>query len=159
MLFRSLLSSIESIQNCSCCDYKIYPIFRCTTCEFALDIKCTTLPQVIGYKQHDHPFTLYYIAEDDSDKYYCDICEEERDPKHWFYYCVNCSYPAHPKCILGKHPKCKFGVSHTFDSHPHPLTFIVETKDHPQCNRCNGSCVELIYQCAPCNFNMHYNCL
>ncbi|KAF3944603.1 hypothetical protein CMV_028947 [Castanea mollissima] len=104
---RLLLSSIESRHNCSCCDSKISPIFRCTTCEFALDFKCATLPQTARYKQHEHPFTLRYIAEDDSGKYYCDICEEERDPKHWFYYCAKCDYPAHTKCILGKHPNCK----------------------------------------------------
>ncbi|XP_075658675.1 uncharacterized protein LOC142628460 [Castanea sativa] len=104
---RLLLSSIESKHNCSCCDSKISPIFRCTTCDFALDFKCATLPQTARYKQHEHPFTLRYIAEDDSGEYYCDICEEERDPKHWFYYCANCDYPAHTKCILGKHPNCK----------------------------------------------------
>ena len=102
-----LLSSIESEQNCSCCDSKIYPIFRCTTCEFALDFKCATLPQTTKYKQHEHPFTLFYTAEDDSGEYYCDICEEERDPKHWFYYCADCNYPAHTKCILGEDPNDK----------------------------------------------------
>ncbi|KAF3964699.1 hypothetical protein CMV_011046 [Castanea mollissima] len=104
---RLLLSSIESKHNCSCCDSKISPIFRCTTCDFALDFKCATLPQTARYKQHEHPFTLRYIAEDDSGEYYCDICEEERDPKHWFYYCANCDYPAHTKCILGKNPNLK----------------------------------------------------
>ena len=73
-------------QNCSCCDSKIYPIFRCTTYEFALDFKCATLPQTARYKQQEHLFTLSYTAEDDSSEYYCDICEEERNPKHWFYY-------------------------------------------------------------------------
>ena len=102
-----LLSSIKSPQNCSCCDSKTYPIFRCTTCEFALDFKCATLPLTARYKQHEHLFTLCYTAEDDSGEYYCDICEDERDPKHWFYYCVDCSYPAHTKCILGKNPNLK----------------------------------------------------
>ena len=104
---RLLLSSIESEHNCSCCDSKISPIFRCTTCDFALDFKCATLPQTTRYKQHEHPFTLCYTAEDDSGEYYCDICEEERNPKHWFYYCANCNYPAHTKCILGKYPNIK----------------------------------------------------
>ena len=104
-----LLSSIESEQNWSCCDSKIYPIFRCTTCEFALDFKCVTLPQTTKYKQHEHkhPFALYYTIEDDSGEYYCDICEEERDPKYWFYYYANCDYPVHPKCILGENPNLK----------------------------------------------------
>uniref|UniRef100_A0A7N2L4F8 DC1 domain-containing protein n=1 Tax=Quercus lobata TaxID=97700 RepID=A0A7N2L4F8_QUELO len=99
-----LLSSIKSKHNCSCCDSKISPIFRCTTCDFALDFKCATLPQTARYKQHEHSFTLCYTAEDDSGEYYCHICEEERNPKHWFYYCENCDYPAHTKCILGEDP-------------------------------------------------------
>lgn len=105
---RLILSSIESGQNCSGCDSNIYPIFRCTTCAFALDFKCATLPHTTRYGQHEHAFTLNYTAEDDSGEYYCDICEEERVPKHWFYYCVDCSYPAHPKCILGKNLNHKF---------------------------------------------------
>ena len=145
-------------QNCSCCDSKIYPIFRCTTCEFALDFKCATLPQTTRYKQHEHPFTLCYTAEDDSGEYYCDICEEERNSKHWFYYCVNCDYPIHPKCILGKYPTIKFGSAYEFSFHPHPLTFIEETKDHLKCNHCGHTCTKLFYQCAQCNFNRHRNC-
>nr|XP_023883350.1 uncharacterized protein LOC111995663 [Quercus suber] len=143
-----LLSSIESKQNCFGCDSKIYPIFRCTTCEFSLDFKCATLPQTISYKQHEHPFTLCYTAEDNSGEYYCDICEEERDPKHWFYYCANCDYPLHPKCILGKYPNIKFGSAYKFDCHPHPLTLIEETKDYHKCSICRGTCTELFYQCA-----------
>ena len=156
---RLILSSIESYQNCSCCDSEIYPIFRCTTCEFALDFKCATLPHTTRYGQHDHPFALCYTAEDDSNEYYCDICEEERDSKHWFYYCADCSYPAHPNCILGKYPNCMFGVAYTFECHPHPLIFIEEAKDHPECDSCGIPCKELIYQCAQCNFNRHYDCV
>ena len=64
--------------------------FRCTKCEFTFDFGCATLPHIIKYKQHEYPFTLNYIAEDDSGEYYYDICEEERDyPNHWFYYVKN----------------------------------------------------------------------
>uniref|UniRef100_A0A2N9HWB1 Phorbol-ester/DAG-type domain-containing protein n=1 Tax=Fagus sylvatica TaxID=28930 RepID=A0A2N9HWB1_FAGSY len=154
-----ILSSVESKHNCSCCGFKVSPIFCCTTCDFALDFKCATLPHTTSYKQHEHPFTLRYTAEDDSGEYYCDICEEERDSKHWFYYCEDCSYPAHPKCILGKYPNCTFGVAYTFGCHSHPLTFIEETKDHPLCRSCRRPCKELIYQCAQCNYNWHYHCV
>ncbi|KAK4595895.1 hypothetical protein RGQ29_014112 [Quercus rubra] len=156
---RLILSSIASYQNCSCCDSKIYPILRCTTCEFALDFKCATLPHTTRYGQHDHPFTLCYTAENDSNEYYCDICEEERDSKHWFYYCADCSYPAHLSCILGKYPNRMFGVVYKFECHPHPLIIIEEAKDHPKCDICGDPCEELIYQCAQCNFNMHYYCV
>ena len=35
------------------------------------------------YTTKEHPFTLQYTLEDVSGKYYCDICEEERDQKPW----------------------------------------------------------------------------
>ncbi|XP_050274195.1 uncharacterized protein LOC126717063 isoform X1 [Quercus robur] len=156
---RLILSSVESSQNCSCCESRTYPIFCCTTCAFTLDFRCATLPHFTRYKQHEHPFALSYRVEDNSGKYYCDICEEERDSKYWFYYCEDCSYPAHPKCIIGKYPNYKFGGTYKFDCHSHPLTFLEETKDHPQCNECNDSCEKLIYQCAQCNFYIHKSCL
>ena len=103
-----ILSYISDKQKCSCCSNESYQVFRCTNCEFALDYKCATLPYTTRYNQHEHPFTLCYRREDDSGEYYCDICEEERNSKHWFYYCEDCSYPAHPKCILGEHSNYQF---------------------------------------------------
>ncbi|KAL4642437.1 hypothetical protein ACB092_02G018100 [Castanea dentata] len=103
-----ILSYTTHRQKCSCCSNESEQVFRCSTCEFALDYKCATLPQSARYNQHEHPFTLCYRPEDDSGEYYCDICEEERDSKQWFYYCEDCSYPAHPKCILGEYPNMKF---------------------------------------------------
>jgi hypothetical protein len=94
-----ILSSTTNAEECSACNSK-GKIFRCTKCEFTLDFGCATLPHTVGYKQHEHPFTLRYTAEDDSGEYYCDICEEERDPKLWFYYCEECSYPAIPNVFL-----------------------------------------------------------
>ena len=156
---RLYLSNTRYEQNCSSCDFESFQVYRCITCEFALDFKCATLPLTARYRQHEHPFTLSYAVEDDSGEYYCDICEEERDPKHWFYYCADCSYPAHPKCILGNYPNFKFGSAYSFYCHPHPLTFIEKTKDHPACHKCGHPCEKFIYQCAPCNFNLHRPCL
>ncbi|KAL4637156.1 hypothetical protein ACB092_03G060100, partial [Castanea dentata] len=94
---RLFLSITNYRQKCSICGSEKYRVFRCSTCEFVLDFKCATLPQTAWYYQHEHPFTLCYIPEDDS----------ERDPKQWFYYCEDCSYPAHSKRILGKLPNFK----------------------------------------------------
>ena len=96
-----ILSNATRSGKCSVCDSKGY-VFGCAECPFALDFKCATLPSSARYEQHEHSFTLQYILEDDSGEYYCDICEEKRHPKHLFYYCADCSYPAHPNCILGE---------------------------------------------------------
>jgi hypothetical protein len=76
--------------------------FDCTTCGFRLCIKCATLPLVTRHRYDTHLLYLTYAAEDNSEEYYCQICEEERDGKLWFYYCKICDFAAHPQCILGR---------------------------------------------------------
>uniref|UniRef100_A0A2N9GQG9 Phorbol-ester/DAG-type domain-containing protein n=1 Tax=Fagus sylvatica TaxID=28930 RepID=A0A2N9GQG9_FAGSY len=62
---RLILSNTPYTQTCNGCDSKSYNVFRCTTCGFALDFRCATLPLIARYEQHEHPFTLCYTAEDD----------------------------------------------------------------------------------------------
>ena len=76
-------------QKCNIYGFERYQVFCCTACDSVLDFKCATA----WYYQHEHPFTLCYAPEDDTSEYCCNICEEERDPKQWFYYCQDCSYP------------------------------------------------------------------
>ena len=95
-----IFSSTTNDKECSAYNSK-GRIFCCTKYEFTLDFGRATLPHTVKYKQHKHPFTLSYIAEDDSDEYFCNICEEKRDSKHLFYYCEECSYLTHLKCIFG----------------------------------------------------------
>ena len=104
---RLYLSNTNTKQECSSCGEYRYRVFCCATCEFVLDFRCAALPQTACNNQHEHPFILCYKPEDDSGEYYCDICEEERDPKQWFYYCADCNFPAHLECILGKKPNVK----------------------------------------------------
>jgi hypothetical protein len=159
-----ILSSTTNAEACSACKSES-KIFRCTKCEFTLDFGCATLPLTIEYKQHEHPFTLRYTAEDDSSEYYCDICEEERDSKLWFYYCEECSYPAHPKCIFGKYGdegdlrNVKLGSTYTSTVHQHLLTLVDKTKDLPPCHKCGIPCYEWFFECATCNFSFHYLCV
>ncbi|TYI03113.1 hypothetical protein ES332_A11G314000v1 [Gossypium tomentosum] len=44
----------------------------------------------------------YSFIEDDSGKYYCDFCEEERNPNDNIYYCQECNGQiiAHIECVL-----------------------------------------------------------
>ncbi|KAL4636793.1 hypothetical protein ACB092_03G034300 [Castanea dentata] len=156
---RLILSSTNYLQSCSSCGSESNQVFRCITCEFALDYKCATLPQTTRYKQHEHSFTPIYKVEDDFGEYYCDICEEERNSNHWFYFCADCTYPAHPKCILVKYTNFKFGGAYTFNCHQHPLTFIEEIEDPPPCHICSRPCKELIYRCVPCNCYIHLDCV
>ncbi|XP_059436022.1 uncharacterized protein LOC132168942 [Corylus avellana] len=109
-----ILSKAPYNEKCSCCDYK-GKVFKCIDCEFTLDLRCATLPRRVRYRYFEQPFKLCYNAEDDSDDndYYCDICEEKRNPKYGFYYCEDLNFYAHPKCILGKSPYMKRWASTT----------------------------------------------
>jgi hypothetical protein len=151
-----ILSSTSYSEKCSSCDSNTKGLmFRCACCEFTLNFKCVTLPHTIRYGPYDQPFILCYKDEDSSsDEYFCDICEEERDPKHWFYYCADLNFPAHPDCILGIHSYIKSA------RHEHPLK-LVDKSEHANrlCDECGSLCYGLTYKCIDCDFNLHRWCI
>ncbi|XP_040998190.1 uncharacterized protein LOC121244236 [Juglans microcarpa x Juglans regia] len=155
-----ILSTLSYYWKCSCCGLDQGYKFLCADCEFIVDFKCLTLSYTTRYREHEHPFTLCYTPEEDSGEYYCDICEEERDPTYWFYYCADCLYRTHPKCILKKFRNIKFEKACTFDIHQHPLTLVRKTEHEPLCKKCGKACTNpFSYECVKCNFNFHENCL
>jgi len=98
------LSRAPYHEKCSCCERE-GNVFKCFDCEFTLDVRCATLPHTVSYRFFEQPFKLCYKSKYDSDgEYYCDICEEERNPKHWFYSCADLCFHVHPDCILGREP-------------------------------------------------------
>ncbi|XP_035538646.1 uncharacterized protein LOC108983817 isoform X2 [Juglans regia] len=161
-----ILASSSEAKTCSACGSEGRNNFSCVDCEFTLDFKCLTQPHTMNYKKHDHPFTLCSTSEDDSGECYCDICEEKRDPKCWFYYCADCSYPAHPGCILGKYPNFNWErilisfPQRTFKRafHQNPLTVVLKTFD--RCSVCGELILgELAEECAECNLIIHEKCV
>ncbi|OMO96108.1 DC1 domain-containing protein [Corchorus olitorius] len=81
------------------------PFFRCIACDINFDLECALVPRFIKSKCHIHTLTLVdSFVEDDSGEYYCDVCEEERNPKHHVYICEECQglFVAHIECVLNK---------------------------------------------------------
>ncbi|XP_038689584.1 uncharacterized protein LOC119988572 [Tripterygium wilfordii] len=78
-------------------------VLRCKErCPFALDYGCATLPRRVKYEYDENALVLSYHGDDDSDGYpYCDICDQYRDPNHWFYGCPN-----YLECPIYLHPNC-----------------------------------------------------
>ncbi|KAK5787123.1 hypothetical protein PVK06_041775 [Gossypium arboreum] len=72
----------------------------------------TSLPSTAMHKHHKHPLDLTY--RDAMDRIYNDICEEDISPKHWFYYCRACNFPAHPKRASVQYPYIRFGNTYTY---------------------------------------------
>ncbi|KAF4356188.1 hypothetical protein G4B88_015377 [Cannabis sativa] len=50
--------------------------------------------------QQTHLILIDSIMDEDFDKYYCDACEEERNPEFRVYTCVECKYTAHIHCMI-----------------------------------------------------------
>ncbi|XP_042990015.1 uncharacterized protein LOC122317145 [Carya illinoinensis] len=153
-----ILARSSENKMCSSCGSHRKHKFSCVDCEFTLDFKCLTLPHMTNYKEHDHPFILCYTSEDNSGEYYCDICEGTRDPKCRFYYCADCSYPAHPECILEKYPNLKYERTFKYNIHQHPLALVQKTS---RCLKCGdlADFKDLAYGCAECNFIVHPWCV
>ncbi|KAJ4836483.1 hypothetical protein Tsubulata_048423 [Turnera subulata] len=115
------------------------------------------------------PQENYCVEFDDADdvpgeSYDCLICGKGRYADKWFYRCRTCNFHCHTKCLLGEYPYIKFGSTHTFECHPHPLTLLeVMTKDDlPKCSACGGEgCHTIAFECtdAKCKFVVGFSCL
>ncbi|XP_038690428.1 uncharacterized protein LOC119989151 [Tripterygium wilfordii] len=164
----SVFTQSNKCSQCTSCGKKGYRnMLRCKEqCPFALDYGCATLPRTFKYEYDEHPLVLSYHGNDDSNGYpYCDICDQYRDPNHWFYGCPNyseCPIYVHPECAHGEYPYVKLGSSiKAPDWHEHELFFIQRNEDFLPCSdMCSRSNQELSVECykADCNFSLHYRC-
>lgn len=72
-------------------------------CSFKVHLLCGLLPHLVKHECHIHALSLLdSLSEDDSGEYYCDVCEEERDPRIRLYACKECKYFAHVHCIISE---------------------------------------------------------
>ncbi|GKV34574.1 hypothetical protein SLEP1_g42937 [Rubroshorea leprosula] len=134
-------------RKCSSCGTRTGR-FRCKDGDFALCYGCVVLPRITWYKYDEHPLALTYHDDHVVDQCFCEICEEPRDPNHWFYHCKICEYSVHCFCVLGESPSVKLGLTSTYDFHPHPLTFVNEDFDYFECNECSKRCKIVFAKCS-----------
>ncbi|GLU11026.1 hypothetical protein SLE2022_277980 [Rubroshorea leprosula] len=150
---------------CGCGDYDhwVGGSFRCKDkkCNFALNYRCLMPPKTAGYKYDGHALKLTYRDDHDLSQCYCDICEEDRDPKQWFYHCADCDVSAHPKCLLWRSPFVKPGKPFRIDVHEHLVTLVKIDFYPPKCNNCGKPCRDdLSIQCTKpdCTYIIHSTC-
>ncbi|XVF62092.1 hypothetical protein PTKIN_Ptkin08bG0189600 [Pterospermum kingtungense] len=86
-----------------CCGLCGDNFYRCVECKYNFHLQCLSLSSSAIHKNHRHPLVLVdSFKEDDSEEYYCDICENERNRTHPVYYCEKCTFIAHVECVLHK---------------------------------------------------------
>ncbi|GLT35259.1 hypothetical protein SLA2020_097270 [Shorea laevis] len=165
--------------QCSGCGKEMgnYGGYKCTLAEeeenckfFALDYRCMTRPLTAEHRFHHHPLKLTYedpYKDDDGDpfQHMCEICEDRRDPKLWFYRCDECDFDAHPDCVLGDYPFIKRGSIYDYircNYHNQCLLYFQSEKyPYPKCILCDHPCKDqLALKCphSECNFALHFEC-
>lgn len=91
-------------------------VFRCVDCNLNLHLDCfpNFLPPVVKNRCHIDPLTLStrVVDDDGSGQFYCDACETERNPRHAVYYCEECEFIAHVRCVISE--VCSNSVFHCF---------------------------------------------
>ncbi|XVE62711.1 hypothetical protein DITRI_Ditri06bG0141600 [Diplodiscus trichospermus] len=116
-------------QDCNARENKEGAFYLCVKCNFNIHFRCLPAPPIAKHRYHRHFLILQTgVVEEDSGEYYCDICEEKRNPKHHIYYCKKCKYVAHMECVLKE-------VS---DSEMKKIMDLVK-----RAQRCNGKFPEL----------------
>ncbi|XP_057470628.1 uncharacterized protein LOC130759516 [Actinidia eriantha] len=107
LIFFDKANNLFECNSCGQCCYT--PFFRCFLCDFNLHVHCVSiLPRTLKYNNHVHPLTLTdspikdHADEDDNAEFYCGACEELRVLADPSYYCEECTYVAHPHCIVSK---------------------------------------------------------
>ncbi|XP_048330873.1 protein VACUOLELESS GAMETOPHYTES [Ziziphus jujuba] len=78
-------------------------LFRCFPCNFNIHSGCLPSQREVYHDDlHVHPLVLTssYKEDEYSGKFYCDVCEESRDPDYGVYCCKECKFVAHIHCAI-----------------------------------------------------------
>ena len=97
------------------------------------------------------------------EQYTCVICEKERDPSLWYYYCSICDNSANTKCVFGEYLFVQDGSTWPYDehNHSHDLKFYGKTEGYPDYSVCGRLCLGESFKCAEstCNKIVHLKCM
>lgn len=154
------ITSEQSIfQSCSICQSVTRQPFDCGKCNFFLCFHCATLPHKTQY-EHDQHFLVFssYPKDRNHKVYWCEVCEEDIDPRKGLYACDECGTALHIECLLGKDPYMKPGQSDLgWIVYVRPNTFSTR----PRCIYCERRCLYTIKLEVPhlgtlCSFECFY---
>ena len=86
-------------------DFNRIPSTPLRGCNFNLHLLCGPLPTTIKHRRHVDPLKLknFYIDDYDEDDFYCDACENRRDPRQPVYYCPQgCPFVSEVECVISE---------------------------------------------------------
>ncbi|GFZ20614.1 hypothetical protein Acr_28g0013190 [Actinidia rufa] len=92
------ISSDYKFQCKLCGDMGEHVSYNCSACRFACHASCALLHRTSKTPYHRHILTLSLSRADDQTQFYCDNCEERRNPNRWVYYCSQCDFACHVNC-------------------------------------------------------------
>ncbi|XP_010529752.1 PREDICTED: uncharacterized protein LOC104806508 [Tarenaya hassleriana] len=96
---------LRKVFKCASCREEVRnSYYRCLKCGLYFHFGCLRdaawLPSAAKHKHHQHRLTLKEYVEYGG--YYCDVCEEPRDPRHPSYGCDVCEIVVHVECIISE---------------------------------------------------------
>ncbi|PSS01765.1 Nucleoredoxin 1-1 like [Actinidia chinensis var. chinensis] len=161
-------TKLTNVTDCSACSLEFKGLaFKCGICDFIMHSDCAVLPPSLNHRYDKHPFILtYYPLPDHPAEYYCEICEDEVNPKNWFYHCVECDQSIHLYCAqeYQVYSNIKFGASFKVEGHQHPLNFVQFRDEYGSlCNYCGTRLQKYFsfspgFECGSCEFKLHLQC-
>ncbi|XP_076906269.1 uncharacterized protein LOC143562319 [Bidens hawaiensis] len=163
LLSRVKHSDYSLLILCKACDQSMNRRwgYHCPSCDFYIHVGCALLlPRVIKHKWDKHPLSLRYEpAENHINEYFCEICESEFSPWHWFYHCTTCAQSMHASCVplilqceqstyaykrifdtstVYKFLNVKFGGTLEIKGNSHRLTFVQGLEGDGMCIKCRN---------------------
>ncbi|XVF56000.1 hypothetical protein PTKIN_Ptkin06aG0081100 [Pterospermum kingtungense] len=143
---------------CDVCWDQSEIFYNCSTCDYAVDVKCALLPQFIAgdfskihHSSHAHPLIFTTKKKGIVKIHPCVACQESTPGP--IYSCANidCEFYIHKKCA--ELPPTVAHPSHR----KHPLLLLTNAPPHQDmcsCHLCTNHINGFIYHCSLCQFDL-----
>ena len=103
--------TLEGSKECHACDTETKNPLCCTVCDdYALCMRCTTLPRKVKHRCDDHLLSLSQGVGNASGDLWCDVCECKVIASECYYTCQECGVSLDIDCVLGDFYYLKVGL-------------------------------------------------
>jgi hypothetical protein len=130
--------------------------YRCTSCNFDIDIKCSRLrtntKEIQHFSHEKHP--LMFVEEFENDEEIREIVCSGCDKSIYApaYKCYHCNFFLHKSCA-----ELPLEIQHPV--HPNHTLVLKKPLKSKICDACRGDCERCFaYRCDSCNFDLDIEC-